>query len=277
MVMGRISVRIFVVLCVATSALVTIGAKLFAVNNATDDCYVYNGDSFQKWRHRLRVELNPTIRIQGLRAMGMFGRKAYPSEAATAILTVMHDYEFEIQFKSFQHLTPAEMMNLGAIRIVTRCQTPELGEVGVNALTEIGQSTLPLLEKVMLDKSSHLRRFAIIAFAELLPRSSRQSPEEGLELLIRAVHDPDQMVAKASVILLGRLGPSAKRAEPALKDLVRREERRPDAERQREEFISNATGVSSLKEAIQRSLWNISGRYRLKTNLLGEISESLLP
>ncbi len=53
----------------------------------------YDGKTFREWRNELATELKPELRIEGIKALSMFGAKGYGEEAARAILAEMRGYD----------------------------------------------------------------------------------------------------------------------------------------------------------------------------------------
>jgi HEAT repeat protein/beta-lactamase regulating signal transducer with metallopeptidase domain len=184
----------------------------------------YGGKDFYQWRRDLLTELKPSIRADGMRALGTFGAHGYGAEATQAILEMMHGYDPGIE-NSGEEDTPVV-------------------SAGFRAISKIGAAAVPTLAAAVKDENRNVRRFAIDALRRMssdaqlaLPAllqafknddpatrrlainavgSIRRGTKEVIAALMEALNDKEERVRAAAASAFSWFGESAKPAIPAL-------------------------------------------------------------
>lgn len=149
----------------------------------------YEGKSFEQWQEVLFIDLSPKTLAEALNAMGAFGRKGYGSEAATAILKRMGDYDAACDDD------PQHNITLTAIE----------------SLEKIGAAALPLLQRGLQDSNGNVRLFAIEALSEFGDKA-----EPAVPALFQAMERGDVKARIAALNALSHVKSSDRRYIPAL-------------------------------------------------------------
>jgi HEAT repeat protein len=145
----------------------------------------YDGKSFREWQTILRTELKSERRVEGLKAMGIFGVKGYGKEAAQMIIEITQDYEAPssvdadviIQaIESLQRIGPPAVPALidglkGQSRNTRRFVAWLLSEFDVPSYWSEARLAVPSLVSVakMQSEDPRVRTYAIRALATTRP------------------------------------------------------------------------------------------------------------
>jgi HEAT repeat protein len=89
-------------------------------------------------------------------------------------------------------------------------------QAAIEALALIGEPALPALADGLRSKHEDVRKAALAALA----KSSGSGAEEAVPALIEALKSEDPAIRESAILILGKLGPAAKGAVPALGNLL---------------------------------------------------------
>jgi HEAT repeat protein len=189
----------------------------------------YAGKSFEQWRNDLLTELKPELRVDGIKALAMFGANGYGAEAMRAILEVIEGYEYNPRgmdeesnaiyqaavsacFKMGESAVPVLREGLRSPnRNVRRFAVAGLGQVG-------GPAAVPDILKFVPDKDAVMRLVAVEALRY------RNSKGLGVEkALVGALKDENSQVREVAASALG--GTGTKAAIPALVEALKDSDR----------------------------------------------------
>ena len=157
----------------------------------------YDGKLFREWRTYLTTELKPGLRIEGLKAMGIFGANGYAEEAASVILKVVQGYN---RFSGNADDEKVTIATEGAIR-------------------RIGPATLPVLIRALKNrKSKYARRFATRVLSTSSNKGKPIWPEmkAAVPALIEAASGDDAPLCAQAIYALSTIDPDGERGEAAL-------------------------------------------------------------
>jgi HEAT repeat protein len=185
----------------------------------------YGGKDFYQWRRDLLTELKPSIRADGMTALGTFGAHGYGAEATQAILEMMRGYDPGIEnhvgvedapvvaagFKAISKIGPAAVPSLA---IAVKDENLNVRHFAIRALGRMGSDAQPVLPDLLRAfKSDHAatRSSAIEAVGKI-----DQGTKEVVAALIEALKDNTDNVRVAAVLALNGMKDSAKPAIPAL-------------------------------------------------------------
>jgi hypothetical protein len=71
-----------------------------ATQSTSEPTFLYDGKTFDQWRDLWKFELNPSRRIEAIKALTAFSRAGYGREAADAVLEVASQYDFSKGYSS---------------------------------------------------------------------------------------------------------------------------------------------------------------------------------
>jgi HEAT repeat protein len=187
--------------------------------------YRYEGRSFEWWQKETLSELKAQRRIEGIKALGLFGRNGYASEAATTILQVIRNYELPC----VENTDNCRIM-LVAVDAVTALKEEAIGVLarglrdknatvrGFSAELLAGKSCVPASIPVLIEALKDKRVKDALVRRDFLIVLERHAPKrpESIAVAIQALRDEDSKVRTQAAVLVKAAGSSARRAVPAL-------------------------------------------------------------
>jgi beta-lactamase regulating signal transducer with metallopeptidase domain/HEAT repeat protein len=187
----------------------------------------YDGKNFDQWRTELVMELKPSIRADGMKALAAFGANGYGVEATQAILEIMRAYDVAIMH-SAEEEAPVVKASLAAIPRIGVSSVPALIEAvkgdnrnarrfAIQALAELGtdaRAVMPALLQVMKTGDVDTRCMAITAAVQIDPHAKGVVPA-----LIQALQDAE--TADTAMLAVKKVGEEAKPATAALLAFLR--------------------------------------------------------
>lgn len=275
----------------------------------------YDGKTFEEWRRALRTELKPELRIEAIKALGIFGAAAHQKEAAADIAEVVRAYDmFDQDEWNVTHAAERALRKIGtAVAVPRLAEELKVGNensrrFAAGCLGGFGQDAkpaMPALIEAFGDVDAKVRWQAINAAAKIDPRGRgvaeatlkavkdedaevvktainalrhRSLKPAGLiQSLSEAVSHPDVGVRGAAVRALGELGPSGKAGVPALVAALK------DRDRSVRQAAIGALGAvgpdaSDAVPALVKALGEVDpGDRFLVVRALGEIGPSAKP
>jgi beta-lactamase regulating signal transducer with metallopeptidase domain/HEAT repeat protein len=192
----------------------------------------YAGKDFYQWRRDLLTELKPSIRADGLRALGAFGANGYGPEAAKAILEILRSYDWDTLSDEDEKVVREGYMAIArigapALPALTQAvggknRTERLS--GIWALREMrdrARSAVPVLLKAMKNDDVATRSSAMGAVEMIDSHANGYVPA-----LIEALKDKDADMRRDTAATLRELSKveDAKKAIPALLEALRDED-----------------------------------------------------
>jgi HEAT repeat protein/beta-lactamase regulating signal transducer with metallopeptidase domain/protein involved in polysaccharide export with SLBB domain len=143
------------------------------------DALRFGGKSFAAWRADMTTELKADVRIDAMKALGVFGTNGYAREATAVILEIMRGYDASLDDHDDQRVVRA----------------------ACKALARIGEPAVTPLRDELKRGTLNGRRFAVTALKELGPAGHTATPD-----LIAALPAEDVYVHRQALFALAGLG-----------------------------------------------------------------------
>jgi hypothetical protein len=160
----------------------------------------YSGKSFAEWRSKLLTELEPEQRLKALEAIQVFAANGYEVETAEVIVHIMGGYKSDLLFGSAEHA--------------------QVAQSAAGILSRIGDAAEPVLIRGLKSTNRNRRLFAAEAIRD------RKGGRKGIVLaLIGALKDKDSDIRTESMGALLSFQPDAGPLVPALVEVLRDRER----------------------------------------------------
>lgn len=158
---------------------------------------------------------NPLVQKAAMRALADLRPKA--PGVLPAVKRILEGDNRELAAEALDIL--AAMGESAVGQLVEALQKAELRAVAAAVLGHIGpdaKTAVPtLLELLKIEKDPTNRRELLLALSSIAPTT-----KEAVPLAIDSLADPEERVVLAACLLLGKIGPDAKEAVPALKKLL---------------------------------------------------------
>jgi HEAT repeat protein len=151
----------------------------------------YEGRTFTEWESDLTAQ-SPDVRAKAVQGLGNFGPRAVP-----ALVN---------RFRADRD----ELVRSSALAALL--DIPPLGGDAVRALLS-----------ALTDPSDTIRTFAFMFIYDRPPSSGLFVAQDAVPALVDALRDPNTTTRITAMMLLAHLGPLAKDAAPALRDLAARD------------------------------------------------------
>jgi len=213
----------------------------------------YKGKVFSYWQEHARTELSAEGRIDALHAMAAFGVRGYRQEAAAVILDIVKEYSE--QAYGFEGKTPDEKVVAEALwsyRKLGPKAVPVLIERTANPNVKyfaefilFVDESAPFLIEAILTGHKVVRARAIVGLAIRYPEYLDELQGKDRQRFINALLDfikedsknADKSTLFQSLTLIGRFGPKAKSAIPALLPVLKEIIQHNDLNRADRQFV----------------------------------------
>jgi HEAT repeat protein len=212
----------------------------------------YDGKDFNWWRVQLLIELKAELRVEALKAMGVFGANGYAEHAAVAIIEVVKSYEIQSRnsddqkvigaaatalrkigppaVKSLIAAVKGENINarqfavsllrrsvpneavVAALIAATEDDNPQVRRSAVNALPTHGKDVVSALTKALKDEDLETRYFAARALGQMEPTAVNAVPA----LITAAKDDEHRFMRQNALAALARIQPDPNVVVPLL-------------------------------------------------------------
>jgi HEAT repeat protein/protein involved in polysaccharide export with SLBB domain len=239
--------------------------------SARKDALRFGGKSFEQWRTELTTELDPGVRVKGIKALSAFGSNGYGSEAVRAILDVMKGYDSNA--------------------LIDQDDDLKVFEAARTACNKIGAAGVPALQKGLKDPGKNVRKFAVLALGYMGSTARAAAPDlitmirdedpsvrydaiqavdrtdnkvkSYVPALAAALKDQQARVRERAALALGRIGPGARPAVPALVEALKDDE--PNVRLQALRSLDDLAVLdASLTPALIALLKDDNGQIRLE-------------
>ncbi len=158
----------------------------------------YGGKDFDQWRAELQIELKPEIRIDGLKALATFGINGYGPEATAAILETEKSYDIVAHFPD----------------------DTKVYNAGLEAIARIGAPAVPVLRDGLANDNQNIRRFAAAGLKKIGPPA-----KPAWAALVKALEDKDAQVRQQAVEALPEIDPAAEELPGLLARALNKDEK----------------------------------------------------